>query len=55
MGLPEEAAEQLLIRATNGLNFVNIALTKPGIIRTIYDPTAGPVDSCPPVWNMCMS
>jgi type I restriction enzyme M protein len=46
-----------IVRLTTSLVFMedDEALTQPGIIRTIYDPTAGPAASCLQAWNMCMS
>jgi type I restriction enzyme M protein len=46
-----------IVRLTTSLVFMedDEALTQPGIIRTIYDPTAGPAAFCLQAWNMCMS
>jgi type I restriction enzyme M protein len=46
-----------IVRLTTALVFMedDDVLTKDGIIRTIYDPTAGTAASCLLVWNICMS
>ena len=46
-----------IVRLTTSLVFMedDDALTEEGIIRTIYDPTAGLVASSPAVWSTCMS
>jgi type I restriction enzyme M protein len=46
-----------IVRLTTALVFMedDDVLTKDGIIRTIYDPTAGRAASCLLVWNICMS
>ena len=53
----EHSTPRDIVRLTTSLVFMedDDALTKPGIIRTIYDPAAGRAAFFLRAWNTCMS